>query len=778
MRNKCIVDNAFIEDTGFVQIKEWLVEHCNCEENQIYFKNLMPTFDLDKICYELYQTEELLKSLFKKDILIDTKVKNISKSMLSLGVEGDFIDINNLSEIRTMLYYHIQLKKYFKNKKSKTWINITPDTKKTDLIIDEINKIIDKNSNIKPNASRELKKIYQSIQRLEFQIESKISYELNKYIKLGYLRDNKTVFRSGKILLPVNTSNKNKVKGIIDSFSSTGQTCFIQPISILELNNKMNQLISDKNKEIIKILIQLTSNISLKKDYLNEIYSLIKYYDIHYTIANLAIITDSQKPDFGNKIILEKSRNPLFTLNKKKYTPLDISIENQKKAIIISGPNSGGKTVVIKSIGLYSIMAQCGLYIPAKKANLQIFKSFLSDIGDKQSLNDDLSTFSAHMKKISNILNVSDKHSLIIIDEMGTGTDPEVGASLSISILNKLIVSGALSLCTTHLVPLKIWADEHPNASNASMEFDNKKIKPTFIFHMGIPGSSYGIEIAERMGIDKKIIKNASLNLNKESFKMDNLIKQINSKEIELTEKINDFKRKHKKLEEEKVIANQTKINLEKEKKEIKREKLSESKKYILSYRKEIENLIENIKRTNADKLSIKKTKKFIEETLKNISDEESQNIKTDHQFSIGSHVQIRGISESGIIIDINKKSKKMTIEIDGKKITSKASELIPRNSNIKKPTKYIVNSKIELLQSSRLDLRGKRVDEAIIALDKFLDKAILSNLKIIDILHGKGTGALQDAIHTHLKNIKFIKNFNFAPIEQGGAGITIVEIS
>ena len=779
MQNKCIIDNAFIEDTGFIHIIEWLSSHCNCEENQIYFKNLTPIYDIDKLNSELHQTDGLFKSLLKKNLLIETKIKNLSQSISSMNIRDYFIDANNFSEIRKMLNYHIILKKYFKNEDLKEWDDIGLDTKETHLIINEIDKIIDKNMNIKSNASKEFKKINKLIEETESKIETKISYELKKYISLGYLRDNKTVFRSGKILLPVNTSNKNKVKGVIDSFSSTGQTCFIQPISLVELSNKMNELISDKNKEIIKILIKLTTDISLKRNFIKRIYNLIKYYDIHHTIASLGIITNSKKPNFGDEIILKEAKNPLFILNKKQYIPLNISIKKNNKAIIISGPNSGGKTIIIKSIGLYSVMAQCGLYIPSKQANLRIFKSFLSDIGDKQSLSDDLSTFSAHMKEISHIITISDKHSLIIIDEMGTGTDPDIGASLSIAILNKLTEKGALSLCTTHLTPLKIWANDHHNAINGSMEFDNKKIEPTFTFQMGMPGSSYGIEIAQRMGINKKIIKDASSNLNKESFKMETLIKKINNKEKELTKKIDVYNKKNETLKEEERHTSEIKRSLDNQKKEIKRQELTESKNHIVSYRKEIENLIEDIKRNNANKSSIKRTKDFIEESLQDISNNQNQTIETDYHFSIGEYVNIRGISDSGIITNINKKTKKINIEIDGKKITTEANELtIANNTTAKRNKKYITNTKVELLQSQRLDLRGKRVDEAITILDRFLDKAILSNLKIVDILHGKGTGALQEAIHKHLKNITFIKKFDFAPIDQGGAGITIVEIS
>ena len=779
MQNRCIIENSFIQDTGFDYIKQWLLKHCNCEENQIYFNKISPTYNTDKLNNELSRTDELFKALSRKNLLIETKVRDLSKIMTSLGVEGDFIDIDAFSQLRNMLDYHTSLVKYFKGDQFEFWKGAMPPINQTKIIIKEIDKIIDKELNVKKNASKELNKIYQRIKETELKIESKITHELNKYIKLGYLRENKTVFRSGKTLLPVNISNKKKVKGVVDGFSSTGQTCFIQPISLVELNNVMSELVSEKKKEITKILIKLTASISSDKDFLESLYSLIKYYDIHCTIANFAISTDSVKPEFGEQLILNNAINPLFTLNKKQYVPLNISIKNRENTIVISGPNSGGKTVVIKSIGLYAVMAQCALYIPSTLAILPVFKSFLSDIGDKQSLNDDLSTFSAHMKEISDIIKISDNNSLVIIDEMGTGTDPDIGSSLSVSILKKLSSKGALSFCTTHLTPLKVWANETPNAENACMEFDNKKIEPTFIFQMGMPGSSYGIEIAQRMGIDKKIIKDARLNLNQKSFDMEELIKRINEKEKEITKKLDSLNKRNLELTDEKIVFDKIKNEMEERKKKIRQEELSESKKYILSYRKKIEHLIENLKQTNADKLSIKETKDFIHKALEDIQGEEEKTIEIDRKLSIGDYVKIRGMSDAGVIIDIDRKSKNAILQIDDKRITSRMNDLIIATKNEKKTDKkYIINTKIEPLQSQRIDLRGKRVDEAIMELDKFLDRAILSNLKNVDILHGKGTGALQEAIHGHLSTIKFIQKFDFAPIDQGGAGITIVEIS
>lgn len=779
MQNKCIVEKSFIQDTGFNYIREWLLKHSNCKENEIYFQNLHPTYNIDKLNEELSQTDELFKALLRKDFLIEARLEDISEPISALAIDGNFISISDFYQIRCMLDYHLSLTKYFKSKELKLWRAITPPINQTKSVIKKIDKIIDEEMNVKKNASKELSQIYKLIKQTESKIESKIEHELNKYIKLGYLRDNKTVYRSGKILFPVNASSKNKIKGIVDSFSSTGQTCFVQPISLVELNNKMNELVSEKKKEIIKILMGLTEDISSDKDFLNQLYNLIKYYDIHYTIANFAIVTDSVIPEFENQLILKNAINPLFTLKKKKYVPLNISIKDRGRTIIISGPNSGGKTVVIKSVGLYCLMAQSGLYIPSKKAITPIFKSFLSDIGDKQSLNDDLSTFSAHMKEISSILKISDEHSLVIIDEMGTGTDPDIGSSLSVSILKKLTEKRALSLCTTHLAPLKVWANENPNAENACMEFDNKKIEPTFIFQMGMPGSSYGIEIAERMGINQKIIKDASQNLNQKSFEMEKLIKNISDKEKEITNKIEILNKESIKVENEKITLNQVKKDLEEKKKKIRQVELSESKEYLLGYRKKIEALIENIKHTNANKITIKETKNFINEQLENINNDQERAIKSNEKISIGDCVQIKGISDSGTIINIDRKLKNVIVEIDGKKITTRINDLMKSNNhNNKSQKKNVIHTKIKPLQSQRLDIRGKRVDEAIIELDKFLDKAILSNLKSVDILHGKGTGALQQAIHEYLSNIKFVEKFDFAPIDQGGAGITIVEIS
>ena len=484
------------------------------------------------------------------------------------------------------------------------------------------------------------------------------------------------------------------------------------------------------------------------------------------------------EPIFSNNLMLKNAMNPIFRLANKKYVPLNISLKKNDRTIIISGPNSGGKTVVIKSIGLYSVMAQCGLYIPASNAELPIFKSFLSDIGDKQSIKDDLSTFSAHMKSIANIIRKSDENSLIIIDEMGTGTDPDIGASLSISILNNLTDNGSLNLCTTHLNPLKVWADENQNSKNASMEFDSHRIEPTYILRVGSPGSSYGIEIAERMGLDKSIIKNASKSLNKESFKMERLLSEISNNHKKSLEELSQLKEKKRQIIIKEDKLNSRKKKLDEDLAKHKENTLLDSNKFLLSYRKKIELIIEKIKANNANKESIKEAKEYVSRNLDKIANTMAQSkINPNEKYIIGQRIYIDKFEAEATILQIDKKNKKVKVDINNKRVTINITDITKSITNIEESSKDIIeNYNIEPLESLRIDVRGKRVNEAIYEIEKFLDKVLLTNYKTVDILHGKGTGALQKAIHEHLNKMTFINKFNFAPINEGGTGITVVE--
>jgi len=360
---------------------------------------------------------------------------------------------------------------------------------------------------------------------------------------------------------------------------------------------------------------------------------------------------------------------------------------------------------------------------------------------------------------------------------MGTGTDPDIGSSLSISILKKLTQNKSLNFCTTHLNPLKIWATENRNAKNACMEFDNDKIEPTYTFKLGSPGSSYGIEIAQRMGINKNIIKDASKNLNQESFRMEQLLKETSDnhkkslKELENSKNKNlEIAIKEKKIKESNKELNQKII-------EFKNMNLTDSNDLLISYRKKIEAIIENIKINNANKESIKQAKEYISGSLNNINKEIKKNqTVNDEVFLVGDKVYINKFDSIGTITKIDKKTKRVKLDINNKKVTSKISDLTKSIDDDKEHYNIITKYNISPLETFRIDIRGKRVDEAISEVDKFLDKALLYSHKNVDILHGKGTGALQEAIHKHLKTLKFINKFNFAPINQGGAGITIVE--
>ena len=778
MKNNVYFNSSFMDDVGFTMIKELLSDSCKFEDNKNDFLNLSPSSDKNSIERNLKYTEELFYLLQRKENLIEAYIKDLNHVISSMSKRGAMIDIENLHETRTLLEYFDKVKAQASKHKLTLWVELIKETEFPKEVIIKINKILDVKGSIKDSASKTLKNIIYKINKVEIDIENKIKDEMEKYTKLGYLNESKIIYRDRKMLLSVNSSSKNKVKGIIIDVSATRQTCYIQPMSIVQLKNKLNILTSEKKSEILHILKNITSDIHPYAKDIYDIYTFMKLYDFHSTISYFAAKFDSIKPEFSDQLDLKKSINPIFSMDDKNYIPLNIFISKKIRTIIISGPNSGGKTIVIKSIGLYAMMAQCGLFIPAKKAKMPIFDSFLSDIGDRQSLKDDLSTFSAHMKEIAHILRKSTKSSLIIIDEMGTGTDPDIGSSLSISILNKLTSKKSLTLCTTHLTPLKLWADESPYAENASMDFDEKNLKPTFIFNPEVPGSSYGIEIAKRMGIDKSIISDARKKIDNKTFDLEMIIRKVNDKDKTLKIKISQIESDIEKLNDNKREILKLKDDLNNKLLKLKKQKQGDIKKYLLSYRKKMESLIENIKKTNADKESIKEAKLFINSNIYQIEKEESNEESVDFNFSVGEIVSIKGINENGEIIQIDKNNN-VVLMIDNKKIILKSSEILPAIDKVNniKDKKYNSNNNISNIKTTRIDLRGKRVDEAIIELDIFLDKAILSNLKSIDILHGTGTGALQEAIHKHLKKVSFIARYKFAPMDQGGMGITIVEL-
>jgi len=637
---------------------------------------------------------------------------------------------------------------------------------------------------ISDNASRELRNIRNDIKEKSTKLRLVVRRILKRLSESYLVQEEYTTQRDGRIVLPVKAEHKRHVRGFIHSESATGQTVYIEPEETLELNNEILTLNFAEKREIERILSHLTKMIGEVSGRLLESYEILAFIDEIFAAAKYSTEIVGSFPTFdeNSPVRLIDARHPVLLkkLGREKTVPLNLEIE-EDKVIIITGPNAGGKTVVLKNFALQSIMASAGLHIPAgPDSNIRCFKNVLMDIGDKQSIEDDLSTFSSHLSGIKEILDEAGDKSLVILDEIGTGTDPTEGSALAAAVLYELKDRGAVVLTSTHHGNLKILAHEVPGFQNASMEFDAENIVPTYRFRQGLPGSSYAFEVAERIGLSKNIIAKAAEYIDSDKRKLEEFL-------IDIEKKSNAVNKRQRELEIENVRLKglsalyEKRINdLEKQKREILKETKAKAESYLDDINKKFEATIKNIKESNASREVIKEEKKKIEQIKKmdEITYEEEPEI-IDGEINDGDYVLLKNSSTGGEVIEIDKSKSRASILAGSLKIQVKLKDLV----KAKKPKKskkslYDSNRFISNIASTRLDIRGKKPEEAEYEVIKYIDDAYASDVDRIEILHGKGAGVLKQTVREILKKNDRVKNYYYAKVEMGGEGITVIELN
>jgi DNA mismatch repair protein MutS2 len=586
------------------------------------------------------------------------------------------------------------------------------------------------------------------------------------------------------MVIPIKVEHKRHLRGFIHSESASGQTVYIEPEQTLELNNEIVTLGFAEKREVERLLKELTQLIGKESDKLKEALKIIAYLDSVFARAKYSIEIIGVFPTIKNQnsFYLNDARHPVLLkkLGRQNCIPLSLKLDNQR-IIVITGPNAGGKTVVLKTIGLLALLVQSGIHIPINPdSNFHFFKNILIDIGDEQSLEDDLSTFSSHLNNLKDILLNAENNSLVLLDEIGTGTDPTEGSALAAAVLLKLRDNSALVFASTHHGSLKIIANSEDKFVNAAMEFDHEELKPTYKFKLGVPGSSYAFEIARRRGLNEDLLKKASGLMESEKYKLENFITEIEAKSNKLEIKLKEMERENSRLSGLSSLYKNNIEKLEREKKEILRKTRADADEFLKDINKKVENVIKQIRESDAKKDVIKEAKKIISEIREEAEKIYTPNISSESELkdlSIGSFVSIKNTSTSGRIIQIEKEKNKAIIESGSIKMLVNLGDLILNNSvESKIPEPHYHNIK-STANHYRLDIRGKKSDEADFEIVKFIDDSYMSGLDRIEILHGKGTGALKKIVKSILDEHEKVKNYYFAPIEFGGEGITIVEL-
>lgn len=777
------MQTTYLEKLEFNKIKNILSSYAKTNNGKKMCLDLYPSNNKEKVQKALDETTKAVALIYRKGNLPLETIGDISTYILNLKNQN-FLSAKALLELATLLKTSKILKNYYFEKELNQTDSLTNyfDHLYTNPSIEEkiFSAIIDENT-FDDRASNALYKIRQQMRNTKKEIKNKLQSLLNS----KYLQEPIVTIRQNRFVVPVKSEYQTEIKGFIHDTSSTGSTVFVEPISVFDLNNQLSELKNQENIEIEKILQILSS---LFFDITNELennFNLITILDFIFAKAKYSKELDCNCPKINDdKIIyLKNAKHPL--LDQNIAVPITLEIGKTFSSLLITGPNTGGKTVTLKTVGLLTTMAQSGMHIPASsESSIYLFDNIFADIGDEQSILESLSTFSSHMTHIINILNEATSDSLVLVDELGSGTDPIEGASLALSILEYLKEHNITVLATTHYHELKEYALLTDGVENASCEFNLETLSPTYRLLIGVPGKSNAFAISQKLGLKQEILENAKKSINSNTAKTEDLLKEIyDSKALIESEKEKTLQYSNKIERLKQKLENET-TDLEEHKKEYLQKAKQEAREILLSAKQEANDIIKEMESEknnskNLNTLRNKLTSKLHEVNQTPASPlEETQKID-ESQIKPGAIVFVPKFNKNGTILSYPNQSKKFNIQIDNIKTTLTPSQItIAKNTETKKE---IITKKqstfVPKNVRTELNVIGMNIEESIFLVDKFLDEAAVAKLETVRIVHGKGTGILGKGIQKYLRSHPHVKSYRYGTFGEGEMGVTIVEL-
>lgn len=777
------MQTTYLEKLEFNKIKNILSSYAETDTGKKMCLNLQPSNNKEKVQKALDETTEAVALIYRKGNLPLESIGDISNYILNLKNQN-FLSAKALLELATLLKTSKTLKNYYFEKELNQTDSLTNyfDHLYTNPNIEEkiFSAIIDENT-FDDRASNALYKIRQQMRNTKKEIKNKLQSLLNS----KYLQEPIVTIRQDRFVVPVKSEYQTELKGFIHDTSSTGSTVFIEPISVFDLNNQLSELKNQESIEIEKILQILSS---LFFDITNELennFNLITILDFIFAKAKYSKELDCNCPKINDdKIIyLKNAKHPL--LDQSIAVPITLEIGKTFSSLLITGPNTGGKTVTLKTVGLLITMTQCGMHIPASsESSIYLFDNIFADIGDEQSILESLSTFSSHMTHIINILNEATSNSLVLVDELGSGTDPIEGASLALSILEYLKEHNITVLATTHYHELKEYALLTDGVENASCKFDLETLSPTYRLLIGVPGKSNAFAISQKLGFKPEILEKAKKLINSDTAKTEDLLKEIyDSKALIESEKEKTLQYSNKIEKLKQKLENEI-TDLEEHKKEYLQKAKQEAREILLSAKQEANDIIKEMESEknsskNLNTLRNKLSSKLHEVNQTPEPQQEETTELDESQIKPGTIVFVPKFNKNGTILSYPNQSKKFNIQIDNIKTTLTPSQItIAKNTETKKEiiTKKQSNFAPKNVRTE-LNVIGMNIEESIFLVDKFLDEAALAKLETARIIHGKGTGVLGKGIQKYLKTHPHVKSYRYGTFGEGEMGVTIVEL-
>lgn len=772
----------------FVKIIEQLTSLADSSAGKELCRHTAPITDLADIEKAQLQTTDALSRIYRHGSPSFRGVKDIKASFLRLEV-GSVIGAGELLAVSSLLECALRAKAYnseTEDSLTELFLTLAP----LSVLQKEIARCIISEEEISDEASPGLKQVRRKISNTNDKIHDQLNSILNSSRTL--LQDALITMRNGRYCLPVKAESKSSFPGMVHDQSATGSTLFIEPMAVVKLNNELKELETAENEEIEKVLASLSASAAIDLDLIKLDLELLTQLDYIFARGKLARQMKATKPVFNDRgiINLKKARHPL--IDAKKVVPISVYVGENFRHLIITGPNTGGKTVTLKTVGLFTLLGQAGLHIPAMEhSELSVFNEVFADIGDEQSIEQSLSTFSSHMTNIVKILEQADEHSLVLFDELGAGTDPEEGAALATSILSNLLNRGVTALATTHYSELKLYALSTEGVENACCEFNVQTLRPTYNLLIGIPGKSNAFAISKRLGLPDYIIDDARSRIDTENQSFEDVISNLEENRLAI-------EKQQKEIQEAKRETNRLRQKLKE-----KNDRIDQNRDKILRRANEEARDILQQARDFADE-TMRKYNKFIQsqgsvselekerDTLrKQISKkDDALAIKTKRvprkklsvdNIKIGDVVHVISLGLDGTITTMPNAKGMVNVQMGILNSSVKVSDLELSTSK-KEPEKEkcVVTTGYKAAKSltihPEINLIGKTVDEALPLLDKYLDDAYLSHLAQVTVIHGRGTGALKKAVHSHLKQVSYVKSYRMGEFGEGDHGVTIVE--
>ncbi len=772
---------------GFDQIRVKLENYCFGKLGTNEVDRIAFLCDQQSIKTLLQRCRELKQILEKGEPFPLASYSDPTVYFETIRIEESFLEEENFLEIIQALQSILGIHKLLKASKEEypELFKLTEQVVLPNQLVASIENKFNEKGKIKDNASSELARIRKRLREEEIRVRKLTDQIFRDSIGQSWVPEGATLtIREGRVVIPILAEHKRKLRGFIMDESATGQTVYIEPAESMEANNEIRDLLHADRREVVKILKELTS---LLRDNLEGIKTGCQFLgliDFNRAKAKLALDMEAGMPMIsdhpGMNWIL--ARHPLLHLSlkgKRQLIPLTIDLPDDARFLLVSGPNAGGKSVCLKTVGLIQYMVQCGLLVPLyEKSNVGIFKSIFLDIGDQQSIENDLSTYSSHLKNMSFFLENAKEDTLVLMDELGAGTDPNFGGGIAEAILSSLLQKKVWGVATTHYYNLKLFASNRNDIRNGSMQFDTKKLQPLFQLEIGKPGSSFALEIARKTGLPQVTIERAEQIIGKELTGLETLMKSVAEEKQMLQKSQREFLEKERKLTEDRERYQKLNSELEAKKKEIIDRAKTEASTLLKETNREIEKTIRHIRENKAEKKETRKVRQGLEELADKVQPQTVKINLPPQLLKEGDKVRLIGQEVTGTLVTI--KGKQADVEFGSARTTVKLNQLV--RSDLVEPTSV---SKARSLgvdvmrkQSSfvsTLDLRGKRAEEVVAELDQFLDDAILLSQGELKILHGKGEGVLRKIVRERLKTVKQVASFADEHVERGGAGITVV---